>query len=571
MSYRVYAYGVVGEPTGDTEGAILDVIRLRNNLWNSLVEIERDIRSRALRLLTVPENQVQIDASKAQLEEMAKLIKAAKKQKNKELVAKLTEDRNRERTVFSGLIETAKANRAAHKETVKAELATLEAERKLRVKAAYNENGSYWGNYNDELAAYNTARVAAMKAGVDLRFRPWRNGEGKITVLFSSDPQPTGSVTGDPAYVPNTRIQIDSVSSAAFDHPRRSMRRRMAQTTGRIRIGSVTGTHSPRWIEFKMVYHRPLPPGLVRAASLVREVVGLRHRYKLIVTVETPDVQTVPAPELPVVAVDLGWRKLPQGLRVAYWADTEGKHGELVLGDEFTSQFRKVSDLRSILDQKWNVFHTGMCAWLKLLPASLPGGVPDWFTEATETFSAWKSQRRAYGLYRRWAANRFAGDDAGFALADEWRERYEHLYEWEANLHDQVLSRRKHLYRNFAAHLVRTYGKVILEEFNLTRVCADQVGAAARQRVEASVSGLRLAIAQDCARDGVEFVAINAANTTQLCHVCGATYQWDAAESVSHGCLRCGSVYDQDFNACINILRAAGHKVDITTREVAAA
>ncbi len=51
------------------------------------------------------------------------------------------------------------------------------------------------------------------------------------------------------------------------------------------------------------------------------------------------------------MALDLGWRLLPEGLRVAYWEDEQGEHGQLLLEPAVLWQFSKLNDLKSIQDQ----------------------------------------------------------------------------------------------------------------------------------------------------------------------------------------------------------------------------
>jgi transposase len=44
--------------------------------------------------------------------------------------------------------------------------------------------------------------------------------------------------------------------------------------------------------------------------------------------------------------------------------------------------------------------------------------------------------------------------------------------------------------------------------------------------------------------------------TTQRCAVCGCEDRWDAATQVDHVCVACGRSWDQDANACRNMLAA---------------
>jgi hypothetical protein len=69
------------------------------------------------------------------------------------------------------------------------------------------------------------------------------------------------------------------------------------------------------WLELPVVLHRPLPAdGTIRSASVICERVGSRERWRLLITVAQPERAIRQGP---AVALDLGWRLLPHGLRVA--------------------------------------------------------------------------------------------------------------------------------------------------------------------------------------------------------------------------------------------------------------
>src|SRR5690606_20002748 len=106
---------------------------------------------------------------------------------------------------------------------------------------------------------------------------------------------------------------------------------------------------------------------------------------------------------------------------------------------------------------------------------------------------------RLAALALRWRQERFAGDEAGYTLVETWRKRDRHLWEYEANLRDQLLARRREQCRRFAAHLARTYGEIVLEDFDLRQVASgdgreEQYAGARHQRQLANVAGLRQAI-----------------------------------------------------------------------------
>ena len=124
------------------------------------------------------------------------------------------------------------------------------------------------------------------------------------------------------------------------------------------------------------------------------------------------------------------------------------------------------------------------------------------------------------------------------------------------NLRDQVIRHRKEVYRRFVAGLLRTHGRVFLEDLQIRAMARkDQPEEETRNysgsmRVVAAVSVLGRMFQEhgDCVR-------VSAQHTTRQCSWCGHEKEWDAAENIMHRCGGCGSLFDQDRNAARNILR----------------
>lgn len=423
-----------------------------------------------------------------------------------------------------------------------AALDAAEQIRRVAVKQAQADSGLYWCNYDDVIAAYNAAR---RKPG-ELRFHRWR-GDGKVSVRYQ-----TGMPVAE-AFSADTRLQFDQVPDEAYTHPVRAERRRLSRSVVRLRVGSER--RLPVWLELPVVLHRPMPPdGSIRSAAVLRERLGTHDRWKLVVTVETGDVPGA-ARAAGSIGIDIGWRRLPSGLRVCAWADNRGASGEVILPNGWLDERHKVDDIRSIRDQHFNSARSALLAWLK------GETVPAWMQEETATLASWRSTSRLARLTLRWRGERFDGDEAGYALAEAWRVKDRHLLEYEANLRDQLQRDRRERYRVFAAWVARTYGTVRLEAFDLRDVAevpedADEcLPLPVRQyRTLAAVSVLRLALEQACAREGAVVEKVDSRNTTRECHACGAVERWDAAAELRHRCRACGAEWDQDENAARNLL-----------------
>jgi len=537
-----YEYGCLAPTSG--EDAMIKEMRDRNNLWNALVEIERNHQAKVRQILTVPDDPTvpikrEISEIEAEIKNARQKARSGKvdvdtlKSKLKGLRAELKEARARAREERRQLLEA-----------VRPALQELDRQRTAAVKDAVNASQLYWCNKEDVLNSYDAARRKAMKLGVDLRFHRW-TGRGKVFVRYQNG-LPVQDVFGS-----DTRLQIAPVPQEAWDSSSRSARRKLSKTVARLRVTS-DSNRRPVWIELPMVMHRPLPPGgKIRSAAVVRERVGRRFRYKLVVIATIPERDIKAKPPAGAIAIDIGWRAVEGGLRVAYWADDGGNHGTLVLEQAILDRFATLRNLDSIRDKNFEEAKTALKEWLS------GRAVPGWLGEETASLAAWRSQGRLTGLVYRWRENRFEGDGDIVQTLESWLIKENHLYDWEANLRDKVRRRRREEYRKFAAWVARNYGRVIMEDFDLRRVVRKPLpedgtgGSQPRDwhRTIAAVSELRLAVESACRREGVAVTRAEAPYTTQRCHACGHTEKWDAAAQIFHTCPSCGAVYDQDYNA----------------------
>lgn len=149
------------------------------------------------------------------------------------------------------------------------------------------------------------------------------------------------------------------------------------------------------------------------------------------------------------------------------------------------------------------------------------------------------------------------GDDAIYDELEAWRRRDKHLYEFEANLRDQLQNRREDIYRVFAATMRRRYRAAIIEKLDLRdfHVLPDpdqtpENDAIREHTRDACLSVLIRSIKESMAKT----VQAPPEYTTMNCHVCGSIEDFDHAILV-HRCMACGSEWDQDRNAAINLLR----------------
>lgn len=533
MTTRVYQYGSVPARIAPVIGEVLadNQLRLASRLWNVLVAIERrrDARYRAIMRNPVQERIDALLEEITRLEDEIRKRRQAARRKNV-YIDDLKAALDAAREELGRLIAEQKASSKARHEAKRRDLTALAETVKRRIKRARQAAaaiGLFWGTYNDIVQRADVGR----KAG-NLHFRRYSGG-GTLTAQIIGGTAVSRVVEGD-----HTFFQVDP--------PAHGRKWRYA----RMRIGS-TGERGPVWLDVPIVYHRPIAPeAQIKSVSMTRR----EGRWSLNVTVNLPD----PAPSIKqaVVAIDIGWRLVPGGIRIAYALDNHGKRGPLVLPQRDLDAFGRVSSLRSSADSLRDEFLPVLAEWLKGRDLSA-----DWMTMASH-LAQWRSGGRLCHLIRWWGDHRLDGDGEIHEAARQFRSRYLHLATWARNASETLRRRILERYRLIAARTAKKYGVVYIEQFDLRKVAkrpaaeSDEPNtAAARYRQLAAPSIFRGALCNACLREGVEILRLPAGFTTRECHLCGHRGEWDQAEAISHRCASCKQVWDQDYNAAVNLLR----------------
>ncbi|MEK7112228.1 MAG: hypothetical protein AAB875_02770 [Patescibacteria group bacterium] len=310
---------------------------------------------------------------------------------------------------------------------------------------------------------------------------------------------------------------------------------------------------------------------------------GPRERWEALVTVREAAAEQRHGDQI-AVAVDVGWRALPDGsMRVAYWRGEDGEHGALELSSYDLAGLTKSDGLRSQRDKNLEAMRAWLCDQLRDWLGERPE-LPEWLrrdtvrrgeqtpssAQAIAYIAQWRSQARFAALQRRW--QRFDGDDAIYAGLSWWRYRDHHLWEYEAGQRRGSQAHRLDIYRCFAHRLAERYGHVVIEKFDKrsTRTTKATEDGAQTENVElhhaqnlAAPSILIGALAN--AYGGVfdaqkrplgRAYAVKCERTTIECGEadCDGVLYGDPADDIMQRCTR-GHVWDQDENACKNLLR----------------
>ena len=542
----------------------MDVVReqmsLAHRYYNDLIAIERRRREeRDALTMTVSPDLARIEAELAEIESKIDAFVAGVK-------ANRVVSRSKDKLTKSETAELKilKAGRKplwdARKEArrlvfgggdAKDEFLLIEHDASVAKKRARAKCGVYWGTYLLTEAAVKDAIDDSIKIGAMPKFKRW-DREGAVQVQVES--QPSGGIGGgiDTSRLVdgNSRVKLTPLVRHEIATSRRSELRNRAILT--LRVG---GKDEPVSAQIPILMHRPLPPNArVTWAKLLLRRVGLTERWRVQFTVSFPKPAALPH-TVGGVALDLNWRSVAgEGLRVSVGDDGS----KLFVPQSLVNAFLKVDEIQSERDLLFNVARERLTGWLKTAE------VPDWMSEATSHIHSWRSQDRMRALCCRWRDNRFSSDEDIFNLTSFWLNRECHLYQYESHLRDQAMARRTDIYRNYAIRLCERYSVIAIEKFDLSEVA--KIGevdnenplhqTARRMRHIACVSSLRGAIEQAAKKTGSEIREVDAANTTSTCSKCGTHNQFDRLR-LKFECRCCGTVWDQDANAAINIASRA--------------
>lgn len=557
---KVYRYGLLAP----VENSILvrQQIKAGHDYKNRLcaIEIERRNAQRALNSSygTVADLEPSIATTEAKIVELLAEVKRKKKLKlpvadEQEMITSLKAGNKAAKelrhSALSGL-------HSDPEKIAKSDL--IEEQNVVAHKMARAASGLWRCNYDMHDAAHADRRKMPLYVNTlpnNPEFKRWRN-EGAVGIRFKTAP--------DVEAVEKSRyLQIEPMPLPPRADPNSKLSQKRRYCLLKLRIGSAPENQQiPVWAAWPMVMHRPLPPdAVVKSAAVHLRMIGPREEWSVVITVEFPEpVCLVPA-DAPRVAIDVGWRILDDGILVATCVDDHGGQEKLVLPPKLLSKFQKTEELRSIRATSFNEILSVLLKHRELVE------LPTWFPKS---LAHWTSANRLQGMIQHWKDNRFDGDDEFFAIAEAWRHNDEHLWRWEADEAKSAQRFRREIYRCFASRMSKKYSRVVMEHFVMTKIVmrpepGEKNNPIARSnRHKSSISELRDALTQAFYNRKDE---VPAANTTATCNWCKSIQVWDQAEHVVHRCTSCNAVWDQDFNACRNLLDHAPVVVEKVAKE----
>lgn len=322
-------------------------------------------------------------------------------------------------------------------------------------------------------------------------------------------------------------------------------------------------------VRVRALLHREIPPDAKISWIRVHQVrVGPRHRWSLQIVAEHADSTPVTRGQ-GVAGVDLGFRRVDTGYRVAYAVGDDGERHECVVPfevadraiDRLGGQTSKCTDLRQIRDQNYD-------ALKKLLRDHKPGA-PTWYHTATLLIHTWRSPGRAVRLLGQWRTNRWSGDEAVFEALAAWRKQDDHLWAWEANNRAKMVRQIEGLYQRWSSDLAKRYAVIKIEDMSMASAREDfrlksrsvheadgtkSTHTIADQRAMLALAKLQKALKERGASFGASVGEVDKAGTSQRCTTCSVTTKADAAQILT--CPVCGATEDRDVRAAVNIASA---------------
>ena len=278
----------------------------------------------------------------------------------------------------------------------------------------------YWGNYSTV-----EHDCESMREGAPPKFMPWRKARAYCRVGVQLQKGDTiANMLAGTSYL--LRITVDPEDET--------------RATCHFRVDSTTAG-KPVWTTVDVNLHRKLsdlpPDTQVKWAYLYREEVTNpriaadstkpaaargAHAWRLLLTLSAKG--GFPKPDVSAdgkVGINLGWRNVSDGLRVASWVGSDNERNTLVLPTRMLSRWTKADELRSTADLYFNMGRDVLTAWLRQEP--VPEGLAEHLAYLT-TRIARLSYDAPPGKARDWARQRevFQREkDAWMELRDTWQ------------------------------------------------------------------------------------------------------------------------------------------------------
>nr|WP_172685368.1 hypothetical protein [Methylobacterium oryzae]AGO88270.1 Transposase [Methylobacterium oryzae CBMB20] len=532
-------YGLL-QPTNWAEDCESEM-RLMDDLWNKLVYINDEYISKYISLMCQDKN---FSEAKSQYDNSVAASAA---------VSDIASSKRR-----LAIIQKDVARRMADA------LRALETSRREEVKVARQESGLWWGNYNALVRSFERARSAAIRGGQTMHRRSG-GGDGRITNTLQGGAAVEALFDGS-----LSQIMVRPISARAWLSEIRGERRRLQRTFLSATVFVRDGER--RTVTWPMIMHRPIP-----ANCRVKEVIITRRRHgnswrwaASFICTQQAD-RAVPEPTgAKRIAIDVGWRRVPDGLRVATVVISGQSPSFIVLPASMLVSFSLIDELRSRLQASNRL-------GIDMLQRADLGSFAQPFQDLLRDFQS-ISEKRPVDLAKFCESDFFllqARENVGMDLW-AWRKGHKRLTDWLRNHHRKTVGHRNHFYQNKIIEVLDQASEVIVNDVKVGEIAARRTSRSespfvpnrvGHYRRIAAPSELIRALKLQAEKRKIAFNKLEAESPVR-CPTCGSLSRKTRADALPQVCANCDSSFDQDVVACESLLSPA--PTARTTRSVKA-
>ncbi len=431
-----------------------------------------------------------------------------------------------------------------------AELRTLESERREAVKIARQNSGLWWGNYNAVVSSFERARSAAIRSGNTIRRRS-ADDNGRITNTLQGGADVDAIFDGS-----QSQLSLRPLTGGAWSAASRGERRRLQRTTLSATIFVRDGER--RTVSWPMVMHRPIPPDCrVKKLTVTRRRVNSRWKWaaSFLCTRLMEDIRSRPA-FAKVAALDIGWRRVPEGLRVATLVTRDEPPSFINLPQDLLASFALIDELRARV-------RIITLRGLDLLQGADTLAYEQPFRDMLREYQVMPEKK--FVDLRKFCNEAFFMDQSKEEIGTElldWRKEFKRLTFWLENQQRKVVSRRNHFYQNAAIDILKNLSEIVVNDLKLGEIAARKpmtTGAtyfpnrAHHYRIVAATSELVRALKLQAAKRGVTFIK-READFPVGCPNCGSTCRKTRSDVMPQICNNCKTSFDQDVAAGQSLL-----------------
>lgn len=521
-------YGLL-EPTGWADDCESE-IRLMDALWNKLVDIHEDYITKYLERISKDEG---FSEAKSEYDRLVATNAAA---------SDITASKRRLAIVQKDVTRQ-KAD----------ELRALEASRRDEVKVARQESGLWWGNYNALIRAFERARSAAIRGGQTMHRRAG-DGDGRITNTIQGGADSEALFDGS-----LSQIMVRPVSGRAWSSESRGERRRLQRTSLSATVFVRDGER--RTVTWPMIMHRPIPADCrLKEIIITRRRDGNRWRWaaSFMCTREADRAPPVPT-GLKRIAIDVGWRRVPDGLRVATLVTAGQPPSYIVLPGTMLESFALIDELQSRLQ-------TSTQRGFDMIQAVDLGSVAQPFQDLLRDFQSIPEKRSAdLAKFRESAFFLTQPKERIGVDLWAWRKDHKRLADWLRNHRRKVIAHRNHFYQNRIIEALDQASEVIVNDVKVGEIAARRTpgtespfvpNRVGHYRRIAAPSELVRTLKLQAEKRKISFRKLEAESPVR-CPTCGSLSRKTRADALPQICASCERNFDQDVVACESLLSPA--------------